>query len=73
MTKYQGMVGTEVVELTDWMLDGRAVRVPHDAMLQERRSPDAPTGSAGAYFWGGTYTYDRVFDIPESWAGKQVR
>ena len=72
MTKYQGMVGTEVVELTDWMLDGRAVRVPHDAMLQERRSPDAPTGSAGAYFWGGTYTYDRVFDIPESWAGKQV-
>ena len=63
---------TETIELTDWVLDGRAVRVPHDAMREERRGPDAPTGSAGAYFFGGTYCYERGLDVPEAWAHKRV-
>ena len=46
-----------------------SVRVPHDAMLGERRSPDAETGGAGAYFPGGTYRYEHDIDVPESWRG----
>ena len=38
-----------------------AVVVPHDAMLGNRRSPDAPAGSASGYYYGARYVYrDRV-------------
>ena len=63
---------TEVIELVRWTLDGKAISVPHDAMLGEKRSPNAPTGSAGAYFNGGTYTYECCVDVPEGWANKHV-
>lgn len=50
----------------NWILkkqDGtnRKVTLPHDAMIEEVRSPEAPSGSAGAYFPGGIYTYEKVF------------
>ena len=63
---------TQTIELVEWSLDGRTVRVPHDAMLGERRSADAPTANAGAYFHGGTYRYEHVLDVPASWAHKHV-
>lgn len=59
---------TQTFELTDWLLDGKPVRVPHDAMLGEKRSPDAPSGNAGAYFYGGVYAYEHEVEIPNSWA-----
>lgn len=69
----------EVLELDEgWLLYrngsevAEQVRVPHDAMLGERRSPDAVTGNAGAYFPGGTYRYERDIDVPESWNGQVV-
>lgn len=63
---------TQCVELTEWTLDGRVVRVPHDAMLEETRSADAPTGNAGAYFPGGVYCYERELAVPDGWADKHV-
>ena len=51
---------------------GKAVRVPHDAMLSEERSEQAVTGNAGAYFPGGTYRYERVIDVDPKWADKVV-
>lgn len=43
--------------------DGSAheVCLPHDAMLEEPRSADAPSGSGGAFFAGGRYTYTNTF------------
>ncbi|MDE7188031.1 MAG: glycoside hydrolase family 2 protein, partial [Lachnospiraceae bacterium] len=50
----------------DWIFrkqDGeqRKVILPHDAMIEEERDPDAPSGSAGAFFPGGFYTYEKRF------------
>ena len=39
----------------------KAVSVPHDAMINERRGPDAPAGSANGYFFGGVYRYRKSF------------
>ena len=44
--------------------EAQAVRVPHDAMLGERRGPDAPSGNAGAYFYGGCYRYEMLLEMP---------
>lgn len=63
---------TEITLLDEWTLNGRTVRVPHDAMLYERRSADAPAANAGAYFHGGTYRYERELHVPEEWANKTV-
>ena len=45
---------------TDWTLGGKAVTLPHDAMIAEKRSADASNGGHG-YFPGGTYTYEKTF------------
>lgn len=39
----------------------RMVTLPHDAMIEEERRPDAPAGGAGAFFPGGVYTYEKRF------------
>ena len=44
------------------------VSVPHDAMLSEPRSADAPTGSAGSYFPGGIYRYERELLVTSAMA-----
>ncbi len=48
------------------------VDLPHDAMLLEGRSAGNPSGSAGAYFGGGTYEYEKRFSLPEDWAEKRI-
>ncbi len=40
------------------------VTLPHDAMLHEARRADAPSGSGGAYFEGGSYVYEKRFQRP---------
>ncbi len=48
------------------------VTLPHDAMIHEKRDPECGSGSAGAYFPGGVYEYEKIFDVPEQWKGKTI-
>lgn len=48
------------------------VILPHDAMIQEVRSPENPSGSAGAYFPGGIYEYEKKFEVLEEWENKEI-
>ncbi len=50
----------------DWTCNGVAVTVPHDAMIHEPRVAGNPSGSAQAYFPGGTYVYEKRFQKPEA-------
>lgn len=64
--------------LTDgWTLitvDGReqAVTVPHDAMIGEIRSADAPSAAHGAYFSGGRYIYRTALPVPPDLADRYL-
>ena len=49
-----------------WTCNGAPVTLPHDAMLHAGRSPKAPSGSAGAYFEGGRYVYEKSFPRPDA-------
>ena len=40
-----------------------AIVVPHDAMLGNRRGPDAASGSASGYFFGADYLYRKTFEL----------
>lgn len=44
------------------------VVMPHDAMLGERRGPDAPAGSASGYYYGGVYHYWKDFELTSTQA-----
>lgn len=62
----------------DWTMqrDGteerRTVNLPHDAMIYEKRSKEAPAAGAGGYFYGGRYIYKKQWDVPAEWAGLSV-
>ena len=43
-----------------------SVTLPHDAMIHQSRRPDAPSGSAQAYFPGGKYVYEKRFVRPDA-------
>lgn len=47
-----------------WFCNGKAVTLPHDAMLHTERRADACSGSSGAYFSGGSYAYEKTFEKP---------
>lgn len=48
------------------------VNLPHDAMILEQRMPDCPSGSAGAFFPGGAYRYEKEFNVPQDWKDKHI-
>ncbi|MDR2792792.1 MAG: hypothetical protein LBB61_03865, partial [Treponema sp.] len=48
------------------------VTLPHDAMILEKRDPNSPSGSAGAFFPGGVYEYEKNIFVPDDWAEKSV-
>ena len=50
----------------------REVTLPHDSLRDSTRTPDAPSGSASAYYPSGAWTYVKTFDAPAEWAGKRV-
>lgn len=50
----------------NWTVNGEAVTLPHDAMLHTDRRPDAPSGSAGAFFAGGEWVYEKRFQKPRA-------
>lgn len=45
------------------------VTLPHDAMQEEGRRKDAPSGTGGAFFLGGEYIYEKHFNVPMEWKG----
>ncbi len=53
--------------------DAIAVRLPHDAMRDLDRSPDAPSKGASAYYPPAAFTYRRALDVPAEWRGRRVR
>ncbi|WP_456285357.1 DUF4982 domain-containing protein [Microbacterium sp. JZ70] len=50
----------------------RTVRLPHDALRDELRAPDAPGRGAAAFYPHGAYTYLKTFDVPGEWRGKVI-
>lgn len=48
------------------------VLLPHDAMQQQGRNADAPSGKGGAYFLGGCYEYEKTFLAPAEWKDQDV-
>ncbi|MBQ8160816.1 MAG: DUF4982 domain-containing protein [Clostridia bacterium] len=57
---------------TGWTCNGQPVTLPHDAMIHESRSKDAPGGSGHAYFPGGVYTYEKTFRVDAEEAGNPM-
>lgn len=64
MTSFSVARGTAARQLVDWSFrrgtDGNvsSVRLPHDAMIGERRGPDSPGGADAGWFYGGHYEYE---------------
>ena len=50
----------------NWFCNGKPVTLPHDAMLGEQRDANAPCASAGAFFPGGKYVYEKSFMRPDA-------
>lgn len=53
--------------------DSVAVTLPHDALRDADRSPDAPAKGGAAYFPAGAFSYVKTFEAPAAWAGRIVR
>lgn len=49
----------------NWICNGQAVTLPHDAMIHQQRVPGYDSGSAQAFFPGGRYVYEKTFAKPE--------
>lgn len=50
---------------TGWTCNGAAVTLPHDGMIGESRSPENPSGTAGAFYPGGVYQYRRQLTVED--------
>ena len=48
--------------------DFEQVIVPHDAMLGNRRGPEAPAQSTSGYYYGGSYRYRKCFELSDEQA-----
>lgn len=47
---------------------GKAVTLPHDAMIEEERQADAVSGCQYGFYPAKAYTYLKTFHAPETWA-----
>lgn len=52
--------------------DAAAVDLPHDFLIEEPTSPDAPGGAAMGYYPGSAGTYTKMLDIGPECAGRRV-
>ena len=50
----------------------KAVTLPHDAMLDEPRTPESPGEGNIGWYMGGDYEYTRTLSIPEAWQGLRL-
>ena len=55
----------------NWTCNGELVTLPHDAMIEEKRSAQFSDGGH-AYFPGGIYIYEKRFLAPKEWENKEV-
>ena len=55
----------------DWVCNGKAVTLPHDAQITEKRGANVSNGGHG-YFPGGIYTYEKKFTASAEWEGKTI-
>nr|WP_244274880.1 glycoside hydrolase family 2 TIM barrel-domain containing protein [Rathayibacter oskolensis] len=53
---------------SDWV----PAHLPHDALIGQARSADAPRGETNGYFPGGAFEYRRTYAAPERDAGSLV-
>ena len=50
----------------------KKVTLPHDAMVEEERTPDTRNGSQTGFYPGGLYHYGKKFFVPEEWENETV-
>lgn len=50
----------------------RAIIVPHDAMIFEKRSEDSLGGKNISWYPGGDYVYEKTFFVPEEYYGQSI-
>ena len=48
------------------------ITLPHDAMIHQARDAANPSGSAQAFFPGGSYRYEKTFDAPVKWESQHI-
>ncbi len=61
----------KIVFNNHWTVGGKAVTLPHDAQIAEKRGADVGGGGHG-YFPGGVYTYEKTFTAPAEWESKTI-
>ncbi len=54
------------------VLDGEAITLPHDAMIAETCTIDAPGGNSNGYYPNYDYLYGKKFFVPADWEGKII-
>lgn len=50
----------------------RLVNLPHDAMIEEERTPDTKNSSHTGFYPGNVYTYFKELEVPSEWSEKSV-
>lgn len=50
----------------------QAVRLPHDAAIQQKRDASSPSGHKKGFFADGTYQYEKKFVVPLDYESKRV-
>lgn len=51
---------------------GQEIRIPHDAMISEKRTQDSAGGINTGWFEGYDYVYEKEFDVPKEEEGRYV-
>ena len=65
-------VGTDVWAVLSEKEPDRQVTLPYDCMLEEKRDPLAPSGSAKGYFPEKTIALEKKFQVPEEWKDRAI-
>ncbi len=50
----------------------KEISLPHDALRDADRSPDAPSAGGSGYYPSGAWTYVKNFDAPAEWLGRWI-
>lgn len=50
----------------------KPVTLPHDAMIEEERTPTCPSGCQTGFYPSHSYTYKKRFTAPEAWKDRQT-
>ena len=50
----------------------KSVMLPHDAMIEKKRTAEAVSGHKKGYFPDGNYSYSKKFDVPVEYKDKRV-